>query len=62
MAREDPQEMDSGVGIRERWAGRMSTSWGRDRTRPGLECGPMIGGAPLSPGCRGRKSQIRHGE
>ena len=61
MAREGPPEMDPEVGIRERWAGRMGTSWARDRTRPGLECGPVIGGAPLSPGCRGRKSQIHYG-
>ena len=28
----------------------------------GLEVGSVIGGVPLSSGCRGRQSQIRHGE
>lgn len=61
MSHEGPEEMDLEVGIRS-WARRVSTSWGRVPGPTGIGVRTVIGGGPLSPGCRGGQSQIRHGE
>lgn len=53
--------MDSEVGIRS-WVRRVSASWGRVPGLTGIGVRTVIGGVPLSAGCRGMQSQIRHGE